>query len=326
MPRRCRRPPAKASVRTPRNPCVPTRPTSRRRHARVKSTNVRQFDGKGGHLVASRSHWHGSSDIPAAARCVIPLRGRSAWASFRLAGGAAYRAALHCRVVVGRAEPGGGRHDAASVLHVPPSFGGRRCRVAPGVHGHPASAGTGRGAANRLRGHERVGGFSNPTAVQFVPDGGSSWPEDGLIGRLESDRHRAGPFADLAPTCTTSGTGACSVWRSTPTSRPGPTSTSSTPTTRCRWHGRPPGTTAARRRQVRPPTAASSPAAVAAHRGGRPMTGLRAGARRRLVPAVPVPLDRHAPVRRRRHALRSAGDGASFDTRLRPGADYAGTR
>ena len=66
---------------------------------------------------------------------------------------------------------------------------------------------------------------------------------------------------------TTSGTAGCSASRSTRASRPGPTSTPCTPTTRRRTRASSrAGATAARRRPARPPTAARSPAASRACR------------------------------------------------------------
>ena len=108
-------------------------------------------------------------------------------------------------------------------------------------------------------------GLVNPTRSSSPPTGACSWRRSAggcvqlrLARRPDADRVRR----PLERRCTTSGTAACSGWRSTRTSRTGGrTSTCSTRTTRTRPTRRSrAGPTAARRRRARPATAASSPA------------------------------------------------------------------
>ena len=106
-------------------------------------------------------------------------------------------------------------------------------------------------------------GLTNPTAVRFAPDGRVFVAEKGgLIKVFDGLGTRPRPSSPTsAPTCTTSGTAACSAWRSTRSSpRAGRTSTSSTPTTPRSAGRRAAGVTPAPRRRGPRPTAASSAA------------------------------------------------------------------
>ena len=94
-------------------------------------------------------------------------------------------------------------------------------------------------------------------------------------------------------------------WRWIRTSRPRPTSTCSTHTTRSSAASRPRGATAC----PTPPGPTIDGAVVSGRQSrltaaGEVMTGSRAGAHQRLVPAVPQPLDRKPRVRPGRGALR----------------------
>ena len=145
-----------------------------------------------------------------------------------------------------------------------------------------------------------LSGLTNPTVVQFAPDGRIFvGQKNGMIKVFrQPDRHDAD---GRSPTCPREvddywdrGLLGLALDPNFPTDpyvyvlytlrRPAR-----------RYRARP-GTTAARRRPARPPTAVSSPARRVAADGQRAtsMTGHRAGARQRLVPAVPEPLDRHA--------------------------------
>ena len=176
-------------------------------------------------------------------------------------------------------------------------------------------------------------GLTNPTVVRFATDGRvfvaeKCGPDQGV---RQPVRHDADDLRRPdARTSTTSGTAACSGWRSIRTSRRSRTSTSCTRydaglvggigaevghtgvyATRAR---RPPG---ADDRRLRRERRASRGSRRRRQRDDR----RRAGARRGLVPAVPEPLDRHRRVRPRRRAVRERRATARASTYVDYGQD-----
>ena len=167
-------------------------------------------------------------------------------------------------------------------------------------------------------------GLTNPTVVRFASDGRVFVAEkSGLIKVFDS-------LSDTTPTVvrrparrtsTTSGTGACSGWRSIRTSRRRPTCTCSTPTTTCSAAPRPRwGTAGGDSDAARTRPGATTDGCVVSGRlsrlaGGRQRDdGLRAGARRGLVPAVSRATRSGRVEFGPDGALyASAGDGASFN-------------
>ena len=167
-------------------------------------------------------------------------------------------------------------------------------------------------------------GLTNPTAVRFAADGRVFVAEKSGLIKVFDDLDR--PDADgRSPTCartsTTSGTAACSAWRSTPNFPADPyvyvlyTHDAAIGGIAPRWGiaGRPsdacptpPGADDRRLRRL----AAGSRGSRLRQRDDRH----RAGADRGLVPAVPEPLGRQPRVRRRRRALRHAAATAPAST------------
>ncbi len=172
---------------------------------------------------------------------------------------------------------------------------------------------TGRRSFPAFRKPARSAASPSPPPSASLRTGGSSSPRRAGSSRSSTTsptrRRRSSPTC--APRSTTSGTAACSGWRSTRTSRPSRTSTSLyTYDAADRRHGPALGPAWRHVRRLSDPararraTAASSAAGSrGCRRRRRPDGRRRAGAARGLVPAVPEPLDRQ-PVRGGRRALR----------------------
>ena len=162
-------------------------------------------------------------------------------------------------------------------------------------------------------------GLTEPTVVRFAGDGRVFVAEKSGVIKVFDNLSDTTPtlFTDLhhgrevCHGCTTSGIGACSGWRSIPTSRHTLRVRAVRPRRGDRRHG--PAMGHCRRRLGR----VSDPArgdrrrlrdqwSALASAGRRQRDdGLGAGAGRRLVPAVPEPLDRDRRVRPGRRALRN---------------------
>jgi hypothetical protein len=98
-----------------------------------------------------------------------------------------------------------------------------------------------------------LSGLSNPTVLQFAPDGRIFVGQKNGVIKVFQSLTDTNPvtFADLSAKSTTTGTAGCSGWHSLPTSRQTRTSTCSTRTTQRsaaplhveRWCPTPPGPT-----------------------------------------------------------------------------------
>ena len=151
-------------------------------------------------------------------------------------------------------------------------------------------------------------GLDHPTAVRFASDGRVFVAEKSGVIKVFDSLSDTTPtvFADLRTRVRQLlGSRPARAWRSTRTSRPPPTSTCCTPTTR-----RPAQTAPVWNDACPTPPGATTDGCVVSGRlsrltaSGNTMTAQRAVLIERLVPAVPEPLDRRPPLRRRRRPLR----------------------